>query len=160
MPVVLEKIDIQSLPNLSLEERSQLPNVPAIYFVLSQGDSILYIGRAKSLCLRWQTHHRIAAFKTLSSIRIAWLTVSSPALLPQIEKALIEHFHPPYNGHNRPHELRQTTFRIDPDLLRRARFYLDEEGKSVAQFVVEQLERYVREHEEGGSLHASDEECA
>jgi hypothetical protein len=44
--------------------------------------------------------------------------------------------------------LRQTTFRVDPELLRNARYYLDKEGLSVAQFLVQQLEKYVQEHEE------------
>ena len=47
--------------------------------------------------------------------------------------------------------IRQTTLRADAELLRKARFYLDEEGKSVAQFLVEQLERYVQQREESGS---------
>jgi predicted HicB family RNase H-like nuclease len=53
--------------------------------------------------------------------------------------------------------LRQTTFRIDPNLLRRARFYLDIEGKSVAQFVVEQLEHYVQRHDTGHTHQATEQ---
>ena len=43
--------------------------------------------------------------------------------------------------------IRQTTFRAEADLLRKARFYLNEEGKSVAQFLNEELETYVRQRE-------------
>ena len=43
--------------------------------------------------------------------------------------------------------VRQTTLRIDADLLRRARFYLDEDGKSVSEYLVEQLRLYVQERE-------------
>lgn len=53
---------------------------------------------------------------------------------------------------------RQTTLRVDPELLRKARFYLDEEGKSVSEYLVEQLRHYVaqREHKAPGRQ----EDCA
>lgn len=54
---------------------------------------------------------------------------------------------------------RQTTVRVDPDLLRKARFYLDEEDKSVQQFLVEQLEQYVQSREQSRPLRPR-EECA
>lgn len=44
-------------------------------------------------------------------------------------------------------ELKQTTLRVDPLLLRKARFYLEGEHKSVSEFLVEQLETYVAHHE-------------
>lgn len=44
--------------------------------------------------------------------------------------------------------MKQTTLRVDAALLRKARFYLDCENKSVVEFLVEQLEDYVQEHEE------------
>jgi predicted DNA-binding protein len=53
---------------------------------------------------------------------------------------------------------RQTTFRTDPELLRKARFLLDREGKSVAQFLNEALERYVQEHE--GEITQPKSDCA
>ena len=45
-------------------------------------------------------------------------------------------------------DLRHTTIRVEKILLRKARFYLDEEGKNVGQFLVEQLERYVESREQ------------
>jgi len=42
---------------------------------------------------------------------------------------------------------RQTTLRIDPELLRKARFYLDEENKSINEFVTDQLAAYVAQRE-------------
>lgn len=44
--------------------------------------------------------------------------------------------------------LRQTTVRVEPELLRKARFYLDEDGKSVQEFLAEQLATYVRQREQ------------
>lgn len=55
-------------------------------------------------------------------------------------------------------DLRQTTFRANPELIRKARFLLDREGKSVAQFLVEALEHYVTEHE--GEIQQPKGECA
>lgn len=44
-------------------------------------------------------------------------------------------------------KLRQTTLRVDPELLRKARFFLDEEEKSVSEFLIQQLEQYVQQRE-------------
>ena len=43
---------------------------------------------------------------------------------------------------------RVTSLRVDVRLLRKARFYLDEEGKNVGEFLVEQLQRYVESREQ------------
>lgn len=47
---------------------------------------------------------------------------------------------------------RQTTIRVDPELLRKARFYLDEHDKSINEFLVEQLEKYVESRDAQGGL--------
>lgn len=56
--------------------------------------------------------------------------------------------------------LRQTTLRIEPELLRKARFYLDEEEKSINEFVVEQLKNYVAMREHEGQGESSIPHCA
>lgn len=43
---------------------------------------------------------------------------------------------------------RQTTVRVPPETLRKARYHLDKEGRSIQEFLAEQLERYVREQEQ------------
>jgi hypothetical protein len=43
--------------------------------------------------------------------------------------------------------LKQTTIRVDPDVLRKARYYLDAENRSVNEFLAEQLAAYIWEHE-------------
>lgn len=94
---MLETIDISLLPSVSLAERHMLPNTPAIYFVIRDKE-IFYIGSAKRLCFRWQSHHHIDKFLAVSDIRIAWLSMdSSEALLP-FEKTLIAYFKPSHNG--------------------------------------------------------------
>lgn len=44
--------------------------------------------------------------------------------------------------------MRQTTLRIDAEKLRKARYYLDSENKSVNEFLVEQLETYIAQKEQ------------
>src|SRR5262245_28258468 len=94
-----DSIDFMTLPSVPLDDRATLPNIAAIYFVLSEANTILYIGRSKALSSRWKTHGRLSQLTKLPHIRIAWLAVSSPGLLPEIEKACIQHFQPEYNGH-------------------------------------------------------------
>lgn len=92
-----ETVDPLTLPSLPLTNRSELPNCPAIYFVLN-GDAVLYIGRANNLYQRWIAHHRWHQLKVMSGdIRIAWVECSASELLPEMEAALIQHFKPPIN---------------------------------------------------------------
>lgn len=98
MPLLApETVNPSMLPALPFTERAKLPNVAAIYFVLDAEHDVLYIGRAKSLCFRWQNHHRIGDFRKGINLWIAYLSVTDAALLPSIEKALIAHFDPPVN---------------------------------------------------------------
>lgn len=55
--------------------------------------------------------------------------------------------------------LRQTTLRVPPELLRKARFFLDEDGKSINEYLTEQLEAYVRRREQEQPSQAA-EDCA
>ncbi len=95
----ITEINPLALPSLPLGERSQLPNLPAIYFVLN-GESVLYIGRTVNLSQRWVSHHRYEEISQLKLAKIAWLECSDPALLNEIEQALISYFLPPLNGRN------------------------------------------------------------
>lgn len=99
----LTQIDLRSLPSILLSERKSLPKkVSAIYFALSSSDEVLYIGRAVCLHDRWsgQKHHRRVQLEELGGVRIAWMQVSDPVLLPEIETALIKHFSPLLNVSN------------------------------------------------------------
>jgi hypothetical protein len=95
MPAV--DIDVTGLPCLSIEERNNLPQCPAVYLVL-ECESVIYIGRAKNLLQRWRGHHRLYELQQLSSsIRIAWLQCSDATLLSAIESALITQWKPRLN---------------------------------------------------------------
>ncbi len=93
-----ESIDISILPSLFLSDRKQLPKVACIYFAIDAMGQIQYIGKSVNLRQRWcGSHHRIEQLKSMENIRIAWLEVSDPLLLPKIENALISQFSPPLN---------------------------------------------------------------
>jgi hypothetical protein len=49
-------------------------------------------------------------------------------------------------------ELRQTTVRARPELLREAKFFLDEDGSSITEFCVKQLEQYVQKRKRLSSI--------
>jgi len=95
---MIQNIDPLALPSLSLQERRNLPQCAAVYFVLNGSSKILYIGGTLNLVQRWLTHHRCNQLTNMGDgIRIAWLECSEPALLPEIEAALIKHFQPSLN---------------------------------------------------------------
>ncbi len=86
-----------TLPSVALEKRSELPVTAGIYFVLSDTDEILYISRSKNLAQRWLAHHRHKQLEQMGNVRLAWLEVSDAALLPAVEKVLIQYFKPQLN---------------------------------------------------------------
>lgn len=92
--LVPENLDVHALPWLPLEQRHALPKVAALYFVLDADRAIAYIGRTISLQQRWAHHHRRKTYVTRPGMTIAWLVVSDPALLPDLEAACIAFFLP------------------------------------------------------------------
>lgn len=98
-------VNLFELPSLPLSDRKSLPKkVSAIYFALSETNEVLYIGRAVCLYTRWcgQRHHKQAKLEELTGVKIAWLAVTDPALLPARESELINQFAPPLNLINNP----------------------------------------------------------
>ncbi len=76
-------IDIDSLPSLPVVARKELPPVAAVYLAIDSLGNIQYIGRSVNLQQRWTNHHREPQ---LQGARIAWLSVDSSDLLPEIEE--------------------------------------------------------------------------
>ncbi|MEH2029822.1 MAG: helix-turn-helix domain-containing protein [Nostoc sp.] len=91
-----EQIYLPDLPSLPLKNRQNLPSISCIYFVLENG-WLVYIGRFKDLRFRWRQHHRYHDFQHLENVKIAWLEISEPSLLHEIEMALIAWFEPYLN---------------------------------------------------------------
>ena len=90
------QLNLSSLPSVPLCDRKQLPATSGIYFALS-GGTVQYIGRSVNIRQRWADHHQTGELEKAGNVRIAYLAVSDPALLPAIETALIEFFNPPLN---------------------------------------------------------------
>lgn len=90
-----ESINPFACPSLPLEQRSQLPTTPAVYFALSDNE-VLYIGHSANLRRRWVTHHKCAALAVMGGVRIAWL-VSAPEYSDAIAAALIQWLEPCLN---------------------------------------------------------------
>lgn len=89
-------MNLPSLPSLPLERRKELPDIAAVYFVL-QGVSVLYIGQARHLKVRWSIHHRLQEFQQLRGLRIAWLE-TPVGRLRAVEKHQIDEWKPRLNG--------------------------------------------------------------
>lgn len=90
-------IDPFSLPHVALKEKRLLPDCAGIYFVLSAERRLVYVGRTNSLKQRWITHHLLDRLHAVEGFKIAWCTVGTVAVLPDIEAALIAHFQPAMN---------------------------------------------------------------
>lgn len=90
-------IDPFSLPAVARQERNKLPHGAALYFVLSNDKTVLYVGRSAALYGRWVAHHLLEPLRNRGGVRIAWMVVSDPALLPPWEALCINHFHPRMN---------------------------------------------------------------
>ena len=93
----LSTIDLKSLPWLPLDEKTAFTKQSAIYFAIDSLSNVQYIGRSQNVHGRWASHHRYDQLSTMGGVKIAYLFVDLPELLPEIEAALIEYFNPPLN---------------------------------------------------------------
>ncbi len=94
-----ELLDLAELPSMPLRAYRNVPPCPALYFVLTLANEVCYIGRAMSLKARWRYHHRLMDFWDIDGLRIAWVSVSDPALLPALERACLAYFQPSMNAY-------------------------------------------------------------
>lgn len=96
------EIDLSSLPWLPLNAKTGFPKNPAIYFAIDSQGTVQYVGRSINPKSRWGNHHKYEALEAIGGIKIVYLFVDSPELLPQIESALISWFKPALNTAGRP----------------------------------------------------------
>ena len=90
-------VKLDALPWLPLEEKAALPKRPTIYFAIDSQDTVQYIGRTVNMYTRWGNHHRYYQLAAIENIKIAYLLIDTPQMLPDIENALIEYFQPSLN---------------------------------------------------------------
>ncbi len=99
--MLIEDIDLSTLPSVYLLEKSRLPNCVAIYFVSNSKGQILYIGRTVNLVERWREHHRfnqLKRFNRKDRISISWMVCSKDInALANLENELIQLYKPPLN---------------------------------------------------------------
>lgn len=95
----LTSTDIALLPSLSLTERSQLPEITAVYFALSITGEVLYVGKANNLRSRWYGHHRYDQLRKFRTVRLAWFETPQDEL-DATERAFIAYYDPPLNNSN------------------------------------------------------------
>lgn len=90
-------IDLTALPSVGLRDRRNLPSISCIYFAIDSQGVIQYIGRTVNLQQRWAGHHRYNELCLLPGVKLVYLQIDTPELLPQIEEALIGWFQPLLN---------------------------------------------------------------
>lgn len=109
-----------ALPSVPLDSRRDLPACQGIYFVLSSGGNVLYIGMAKNILSRWRGHPRLTELKQQPGVTISWLHFDGDkGLLYEIERACIEYFNPVLNWSPVECGLHVRTVGFPPDLYAR-----------------------------------------
>ena len=87
---------ISLLPSLAFEYRADLPPTPAVYFVLNDQRSVMYIGATENLRVRWKSHHR-APQMVVGAYRIHWTEVADADQRSAMERQAIDYFRPLWN---------------------------------------------------------------
>jgi GIY-YIG catalytic domain-containing protein len=138
-----ESLNLETLPAVSLENRKRLPQTAGIYFAIDAAGAVQYIGQSINLRQRWKGHP--CQGYIANGGRIAYLEVSDPTLLKEIETALIQWFEPPLNDRRCNLAPKIISFRL---LLESYDLFMElakEEGKSPTILAREVLERYIAE---------------
>lgn len=82
-------------PYLLFRDRQFLPDIPALYVVLDQEDTLLYIGIAQDLRKRWKDHHRAPQMK--DDYRIYWRMAESAKERRYYEQVFVSAYRPLWN---------------------------------------------------------------
>lgn len=90
-------IAISSLPSMTLSLTKQLPTIPALYFCVSGGKQILFIGIAGNLNQRFTQHHKAEQLKNFPHVKIHWLELKRDDLSFELEQQFIQFHDPVFN---------------------------------------------------------------
>ncbi len=96
----IENINIHSLPSLKIPERYNLPEIGAVYFVLSENNDVEYIGKAKNLRKRWRSHECCMNLDSPKTCRVSWIAIDGENERIEFERRLIHKFNPKNNVHS------------------------------------------------------------
>lgn len=91
------------LPYRPMTDLADLPSIPAIYFAIEHGPTLLYIGQSRDLAERWRNggkgHHR-AAQLVKSNVWLCWYALDPTTSKRQfdiLERSLIRRYQPTLN---------------------------------------------------------------
>lgn len=102
---IADEVELSNLPQLPLEDKRSLPDLPAVYFAVGTDSEILYVGRTASLRRRWKGNrhqHLETLYNRDEPIHLAWLAVEHEDWLPELEYELITRFRPVLNEQPNP----------------------------------------------------------
>lgn len=108
-------IDLASLARLPLEQRAGLPATGGVYLAVDNATRVWYVGLAESLRDRLATHDRLQEFREKSATAVLWITESSEAKRAELERKLIDYFHPPLNNRLNFNSLPAIDLGLSPD---------------------------------------------
>jgi hypothetical protein len=108
--------DVARLGRAPLGEPSFLPASGGVYLAIDTANRVWYVGKAESsIRERLAGHEKLTEFKEKEATLIAWQTEADEERCSQLEKAAIEHFHPPLNFQHNFNELPRAAFGLSPD---------------------------------------------
>lgn len=91
-------IKISELPSVPLRERSSLPDIPGVYFIIRELE-VLYVGSTwRSVRVRMAHHQSVGKFALESGdLQVAWLLTDDPTKIRDIERSCISELNPTLN---------------------------------------------------------------
>ena len=114
-PIRQLPIEIVKLATAPLSHTKALPDLAGVYFAIDTAHRVWYIGLADSIRERLSIHDRLADFRAKGVTSIAWQAESDAKRRRQLEKELIEFFHPPLNFQHNFNEWPQIDLGLSPD---------------------------------------------
>ncbi len=94
-------IDFSALPAIPLQDCKLLPDAPGIYIAVDENYQALYIGKAKSLFVRWRNHPFFQCLAETGNTLICYLEMDE-ASIHQAESYLIWRHRPRFNKNGNP----------------------------------------------------------
>ena len=114
-PLRQAPIDIGKLATAPLGHTSVLPDSAGVYIAIDTAARVWYVGLADSVRERLTVHDRLTDFKNKGVTSIAWHAEEDSKKRRQLEKELIEFFHPPLNFQHNFNEWPQSELGLSPD---------------------------------------------
>ncbi len=89
--IVLSMLQHSNPQSILVLNKSQLPKIPAIYFVATSSNKLLYIGKTKNLKQCWESHPQFGQFiQADTESRITWFEFDESDSMPVIEPELLD----------------------------------------------------------------------